>query len=186
MTSSIECYMIMLQYILMYIVYLSVSKTDSQDNIVSLIKKAKHSLTENILTSTDKKNNNGLSQEIKKADALVVEATESNFELGRFITLALQQHKPVLMLQKETMSAPLLLGSSRLVSLETYNPKDKVKMSQILLSFFKTVAKQRLLYRFNFMMSREMNGFLMTRAQEHGMSKADYIRTLILQDMDVK
>ena len=55
----------------------------------------------------------------------------------------------------------------------------------ILAGFFKTVAKQRLLYRFNFMMSREMDGFVREKAKNNGMSKADYIRTLILQDMEL-
>lgn len=173
----------------MYIVFLSIKPSDSTILITKAIESAKHTLWNATLSSNpDQKSSKDaavLTKEIKKADALVVEATESNFELGRFITLALQQHKPVLMLQNENKIVPLLLGSSRLVSLETYKVGDKKAMEQNLTSFFKTVAKQRLLYRFNFMMSREMDAFVRDKAKENSMSKADYIRTLILNDMDL-
>ncbi len=173
----------------MYIVFLSIKPSDSTNLIVSSIESAKHTVWNATLSSNpDQKSSKDaatLTKEIKKADALVVEATESNFELGRFITLALQQHKPVLMLQNENKIVPLLLGSSRLVSLETYKAGNKKEMDQILSGFFKTVAKQRLLYRFNFMMSREMDAFVRDKAKENGMSKADYIRTLIMTDMEL-
>lgn len=173
----------------MYIVFLSIKPSKSVSLIGECIKDAKHSIWETTLSSnpTQKSSKDAaiLTKEIKKADALVVEATESNFELGRFITLALQQHKPVLMLQNENKIVPLLLGSSRLVSLETYKDENKKEMTNILASFFKTVAKQRLLYRFNFMMSREMDAFVRDKAKENGMSKADYIRTLIMTDMEL-
>lgn len=174
----------------MYIVYLSIKTSDSDSLIIDCIKKAKHSVFVATLSSNpDKKSSKDaalLTKEIKKADALVVESTESNFELGRFITLALQQHKPVLMMQNETKQMPLLIGSSRLVSLETYRDGNKKEMDQLLAGFFKTVAKQRLLYRFNFMMSREMDAFVRDQSKDNGMSKADYIRTLIMNDMEVK
>jgi hypothetical protein len=173
----------------MYIVFLSIKPSNSVSLIADCIKDAKHSIWETTLSSNpDQKSSKDaatLTKEIKKADALVVEATESNFELGRFITLALQQHKPVLMLQNENKIVPLLLGSSRLVSLETYRDDNKKEMNNLLSGFFKTVAKQRLLYRFNFMMSREMDAFVRDKAKENGMSKADYIRTLIMTDMDI-
>lgn len=175
---------------IMYIVYLSIKKSDSDSLIIDCIKTAKHSVYIATLSSNPEQKSSKeaaiLTKEIKKADALVVEATESNFELGRFITLALQQHKPVLMLQNETKQVPLLLGSSRLVSLETYKDGNKKEMANVLAGFFKTVAKQRLLYRFNFMMSREMDSFVRDQAKDNGMSKADYIRTLIMNEMEVK
>jgi hypothetical protein len=52
--------------------------------------------------------------------------------------------------------------------------------------FFTDIKKKKLLYRFNLMLSREMNIFLGQRSREHGVSKADYVRTLIFKDMGVQ
>ena len=168
----------------MYIITLAINQTDLQP-IAEIIKKNKHKTMEAILSKLTKNKSSEakLTTEIKKADALVVEASESSFELGRFITLALQQHKPVLMLQKKNKSTPLLVGSSRLISMETYFPEKNQELKKIIESFFKTAKKQRLLYRFNFMMSSDMNDFLMTASQKSGVSKADYIRNLVIENM---
>ena len=168
----------------MYIITLSINQIDLRP-ISEIIKKNKHKVMEAILAqlTNNKSSEAKLTTEIKKADALVVEASESSFELGRFITLALQQHKPVLMLQKKNKSTPLLVGSSRLISMESYFPEKNQELKKIIESFFKTAKKQRLLYRFNFMMSSDMNDFLMTASQKSGVSKADYIRNLVIENM---
>jgi hypothetical protein len=169
----------------MYILFIS---TEKHNFIVDAIEEAKHKVWQNILASDQKRKSTidiaKLMNEIKKSDAVVIESTESNFEMGRFTTLALLQHKPVLMLQKDKYVAPLVLGESRLVTQTSYIPGDAKEMKNILANFFKVVAKQRLLYRFNFMMSREMNAFVGEKAQESGVSKADYIRSLISEVME--
>ena len=171
----------------MYILYLSTKNTPNDKELIGQIEHAKHKVWSLNVSGTKKSDVDNqiatLMKEIKKADACVVEATYPTFELGRFITFALQQHKPALMLQEETKISPLVLGESRLVTSGTYALSKKTQLQEVLAQFFKLVAKQRLLYRFNFMMSREMNRFVMEKSREEGISKADYIRTLILQEM---
>ena len=169
----------------MYIITLAINESDIVP-ITDIIKKNKNKTMEVILAQLSKNRSADakLTTEIKKADALVVEASQSNFELGRFITLALQQHKPVLMLQKKNKPNPLLVGSSRLISMENYLPEKTQDLKKTIESFFKTAKKQRLLYRFNFMMSSDMNEFLSKKAQTAGVSKADYIRNLVIEEMN--
>lgn len=174
----------------MYIVFLApeTSQTDTKKlytAICNKIKDAKNTLYDGTFphdTGAHEDHASALTKEIKKSDALVVEATQSNFNLGRLITLALQQHKPVLMLQKEVNSTPIVIGSSRLVNVKSYKNTNE-DVEEILKDFFKVAKKQRLTYRFNLMLSRDIDIYLNDRAHEFGISKADYIRELIIKDM---
>lgn len=122
-------------------------------------------------------------KEIKKCDAMVVEGTNTTIDLGRFITLGLQQHKSVLLLQKEGQSTQPLLSNSRLVKMTVYNPAKTAKVKEIIDDFIDQMKKQRLVYRFNLMLSPDINEYVMDKAQKQGISKADYIRSLIADDM---
>lgn len=174
----------------MYIVFLApeTSKSDIKNLYTEICKKiedSKNNLYDGTFphdTGAHEDHASQLTKEIKKADAIVVEATQSNFNLGRLITLALQQHKPVLMLQKELNSTPIVIGSSRLVNVKTYK-NTKEDLDEILKDFFKVAKKQRLTYRFNLMLSRDIDIYLNDKAHEFGISKADYIRELIAKDM---
>lgn len=173
----------------MYIVFLapetskSADKTHFQD-ICDKIKASKNTVYDGafpIDSGKHEDHSSQLTKEIKKADAIIVEATQSNFNLGRLITLALQQHKPVLMLQKEDKSSPIVIGSSRLISVKPYSTIADVE--EIMRDFFKIAKKQRLTYRFNLMLSRDIDVYLSEQARSQGLSKADYIRELIVKDM---
>lgn len=174
----------------MYIVFLA--PETANDNIKKLYKEICKKIedSKNILydgtfphdTGAHEDHASQLTKEIKKADALIVEATQSNFNLGRLITLALQQHKPVLMLQKEVNSTPIVIGSSRLVNVKSYKNTSE-DLDNLLKDFIKVAKKQRLTYRFNLMLSRDIDIYLNDKAHEFAISKADYIRELISKDM---
>ncbi len=174
----------------MYIVFLAPETKNAQKHkqyarFVEMIKSFKHVCFDGSFPLDENRFENHaaqLTREIKKADALVVEATESNFNIGRFITLALQQHKPTLLLQQTPGGAPLLIGTSRLVSTKQYEDMEMDAPRQ-LETFLKIAKKQRLNYRFNIMLSRDLNSYVLDKAQSQGMSKADYIRDLIVHDM---
>ncbi len=174
----------------MYIVFLAPETKNTQTlkqygQVVALIKEFKNNCHDGTfpVNANDLENHAAqLTREIKKADALVVEASESNFNIGRFITLALQQHKPTLLLQKAPGENPLLIGTSRLVSIKQYQDIENDIRKHLEL-FFKIAKKQRLTYRFNIMLSKDINNYVMDKAQSQGMSKADYIRELIVHDM---
>jgi len=172
----------------MYIVYLSTT-TDKKINqpILDAIKNNKHTAVDSSFTKEVKNKTAHIAQitkDIKKADGIVIEATDTNFDMGRLITLALLQHKPVLILQKKDSGQGLDLGESRLVSNKTYKTADDKKLMKLVKDFTEDIKKQRLSYRFNLMLSRDINSYLMDQAQAKNISKADYIRTLIIQDMD--
>lgn len=122
-------------------------------------------------------------REIKKTDGLVVEASSPTFDMGRIMTLAIFQHKPLLILQKKGAKVPLELGANRLVNTKTYLPEKGAELERKVEDFIKAIHKQKLTYRFNLMLSRDINAYLMEQAAEKGISKADYIRSLIVQDM---
>lgn len=119
---------------------------------------------------------------IKTADAVVVEGTTLTVETSRFISAALQFRLPVLLLYKKNNPEAQIFETSRLLSLKKYN----ANLPQLLERFFKQIHKQRLLYRFNIMLSREMDSYVMDKSRKQKVSKADYIRDLILRDMENK
>ena len=174
----------------MYIVFLAPETNNSEiktqyEAICKRITDQKNTLFDGAFPSDPTKHEDHASQltrEIKKADALVVEATESNFNLGRLITIAIQQHKPVLMLQKEQKSTPVVIGSSRLIIIKPYKTNDEITES--IKDFFKIAKKQRLNYRFNLMLSRDIDVYLSEKSKDRAISKADYIRELLIQDME--
>ncbi len=122
-------------------------------------------------------------REIKRSDAIIIEGTETNFDLGRLLTLTVLQHKPVLIFQLRGKGEHLELGSNRLVVYKKYIPENMEEIGKNIESFSGIVDQQRLTYRFNLMLSKNINEYLMTSAQKRGISKADYIRNLIFTDM---
>lgn len=125
-----------------------------------------------------------ISQDIKNADGVIIEGTRSTLDIGRFIAAALQYHKPVLILYKNSIPDTLADDTHTLVTIKQYNDtQPHVLEDEILSQFITRVEKKKLLYRFNLMLSKEMNMYLMEKAKTKGVSKADYIRTLITEDM---
>lgn len=171
----------------MNILFLSAnSDTKTNSMIMEAIKRIKHTVTDGSFTNESKNKAETLAKTtraVKKADAIVVEATEVTFDMGRLMTLAIFQHKPLLILQRKGKTQDIELGANRLVNNKTYDETKLSELDRKLEDFMKAVQKQRLTYRFNLMLSRDINGYLMEQAAEKGISKADYIRSLIIQDM---
>ncbi len=172
----------------MYILYLSSNQSkEINDFITSTLKKLKHTVSNGTFLPDAKDKSSKLAKitrEIKKSDALVVEGSTTNFDLGRLMTLAIFQHKPLLILQEKGKEQDVELGANRLVNNKTYTLKKSADFEKKIEDFIKAVKKQRLTYRFNLMLSRDINSYLMDQATDKGISKADYIRSLIIQDMN--
>lgn len=172
----------------MNILYLSANTSKTyNDPIISQIKKYKHALVDGSFDSNTPKKAQHIAnatREIKRSDAIIIEATETNFDLGRLLTLTVLQHKPVLIFQLKGKGEHLELGSNRLVVYKKYIPEKKEDIGKSIQSFMKVVEQQRLTYRFNLMLSKNINTYLMDSAQQRGISKADYIRNLIFSDME--
>lgn len=126
-----------------------------------------------------------IAAEIKKADAVIIEGTRSTLDIGRFIATSLQYHKPILVLYRDAIPDILDDDTHSLLTHRKYTPTNQKELKEeILNDFFTKVNKKKLLYRFNLMLNKEMNSFLMEKAKNYGISKADYIRQLINEDMD--
>lgn len=162
-------------------------KNNNQQKILDVLNKLKFTIIDGSLAKGEiekSKQISNLTLEIKKTDGVVVEASSTDFDMGRQITLALQQHKPVLILQQKENTPPLILGSTRLITTKIYHPENEKELQGIFQDFAKTMKKKSLTYRFNLMLSRDINVHLMDKAQAEGVSKADYIRTLLVGDME--
>lgn len=125
-----------------------------------------------------------ISADIKNADGVIIEATRPTLDIGRFIATAFQYHKPVLVLYQGTIPDTLADDSHSLMTIKEYHETKPRELEHKILSQFVTkVENRKLLYRFNLMLNKEMNMYLMDKAKKQGVSKADYIRTLIYKDM---
>lgn len=126
-----------------------------------------------------------ISNEIKNADAVIITPNITNIELGGCISLCMQHRKTTLVYYERVKPESILFASSNLVKMVKYSEKIGADLETVMKPFFTDIKKKKLLYRFNLMLSREMNVFLSHRSREHGVSKADYVRQLIFKDMGV-
>jgi len=173
----------------MNILYLSANPLPDNNNfIISAIKHLKNAVFSGVLLDSDPKKADKLSavtKEIKRTDAVILETSNINFDMGRLMTLSIFQHKPVLLLQEKGKNSSVELGANRLVNTKTYILGKDTELERKIEDFMKAVKKQRLTYRFNLMLSRDINTYLAEQSADKNISKADYIRSLIIQDMGV-
>jgi tRNA pseudouridine-54 N-methylase len=173
----------------MNILYLSANPSQEVNTfILTAIKRLKNTVISGVLLDTDTKKVEKLAlvtKEIKRTDAVILETTNVNFDMGRLMTLSIFQHKPVLLLQEKGKEQGVELGANRLVNNKTYIIGKDAELERKIEDFMKAVKKQRLTYRFNLMLSRDINTYLAEQSADKNISKADYIRSLIIQDMGV-
>lgn len=133
-----------------------------------------------------KKNYHKITAKIKQCDFMIVESTQSSLGVGRYIGVALHFHKPILVLYTKYPPRTLLGDPTRLITIKKYLPNNKKGLEEKLEQFSKQAEKKIFTYRFNLMLSHEMNNYLLYKSKENGMSKADYIRNLVDADMNSK
>jgi hypothetical protein len=153
-------------------------------HIVDACKSYTHSIIDGYLkkdTESPQDRYKRLVSDMRKAEAMIVEGTTLTVETSRLITLALQLHLPVLLVYTKNNPETSVFETSRLLSLKKYDSKT---LGKVLEKFFRQVDKQRLLYRFNLMLSKDLGAYVLDRSRKHKVSKADYIRSLILRDME--
>jgi hypothetical protein len=154
--------------------------------IIELCEESGHKVLQGYNTAKTKKqiNYKYVSTKIKDSDAVIIEGTRATLDTGRFIASALQYHKPILILHKDKLPDILADDTHKLVSIKQYdeNKTDKLQ-KDVIEDFFLKVHRKKLLYRFNLMLNKEMNAYLMDKAKTNSISKADYIRQLIEADM---
>lgn len=116
-------------------------------------------------------------QGIHLADAVIIEVTHEDIQLGHEITLAIGEKKPILVLStKEDFSKKIihdyLFGAK-------YTPKT---ISSILQDFFANVREMRQAKRFNMFLYPSQVDYLEKTSDKQGMNMSEYIRHLINLD----
>lgn len=120
---------------------------------------------------------------IKLCDAVIVETTQPSIGVGYIIAQALGQHKNVLMLFQDSPHAVLVSEKNRLLVLKRYDNKNIQALKHDLESFLNRVEKNMLKYRFNMMIDQSLNDFLKRESNKQHISKADYVRRLIFENL---
>ncbi len=121
-----------------------------------------------------------IAEAIKKAECVICEVSTITVETSRFISIALQFHIPTLFLYKQENDEMQAFEISRFLTMKKY---DASTLEKKLKEFFTQIEKQKLLYRFNLMLSHELGQFVLDKSKSKRISKADYIRQLIINDM---
>ena len=108
------------------------------------------------------------------ADAVIIEISEEDFQLGHEATLAIQSKKHVLCLSsREDFSNKI---SNRYFHAAKYN---KMTIDQIIEDFLILAQKDLLSRRFNLFLTSGQIQFLKAKGVESGLGASDYLRTLI-------
>lgn len=118
-------------------------------------------------------------KEIQKSDVMVVEATHPSIGVGHTMTLALELHKSVLILHQHYPHGLLVGDPNRLLFLKQYNPENNKELKKIIKEFLEKAGKRLLNIRFNLMIDETEEDYLQWASRKKRISKADYIRQLI-------
>lgn len=117
---------------------------------------------------------------ISHADAVVIEISNPDFQLGHEASLALQAKKHVLCLSiEEDLSLKI---RNEYFHGARYN---KFSLQRILRNFFADIAKEKLKNRYNMFLSDKQLAYVRERSQLEEVSTSEYIRQLIEDDMKV-
>ncbi|KKR06389.1 MAG: hypothetical protein UT34_C0001G0429 [candidate division WS6 bacterium GW2011_GWF2_39_15] len=118
---------------------------------------------------------------IQQADAVIIEISHQDFQLGHEATLAIQSKKPVLCLSiSEDMS---LKVKDRYFYGAKYNA---YSIDEIIENFIKQAKKSVLSQRFNLFLSPTQLKHVELASLKSGMNKSEYIRGLIDNDRTLK
>lgn len=158
-------------------------ETPEHKRIIEMCTKYEHSVTPYYKIDPEKDLRSRIAiiaETIKKSDAVICDVTDMTIETSRIISLALQFHIPTLFLYRFEEKYLQAFEMSRFLTKKRYTEET---LEEKLKEYFRQIDKQRLLYRFNLMLSNELGGYILEKSKSMRISKADYIRKLILKDM---
>lgn len=115
-----------------------------------------------------------IKQGIIWADAVIIEISQEDFQLGHEATLAIQAKKPVLCLSTNQDLTNRI--QSRYFHAAKYN---QYTIDEIIEDFLKKAKKELLKERFNLFLSPTQLSHLRIQAQKHSLTASEFIRQLI-------
>ncbi len=118
------------------------------------------------------------------SDVVVTESTFPSLMVGYILQLALQQRKYVLALYQNNPHRLLVSDSSDYLSVKRFNPKQYPQLKITLSKFLEKTKNKRLNIRFNLMIDSIIDKTLESKSKKINISKADYIRRLIEEDVN--
>lgn len=143
------------------------------DNYLSLLSKREIAR----LKDKDKIHREAIRRGIEWADAIIIEISHEDFQLGHEATIAVQSNKHVLCVSlHEDFDKKINLRYFHGVRYNEYNIDEIVK------NFIDAASKSLLNQRFNFFLSPGQLKYLEDVAKKQGLNKSEYIRKLIDQD----
>lgn len=111
------------------------------------------------------------------ADAVIIEISNEDFQLGHEATLTIQNKKPVLCLSiHEDFSKKI---NNRFFFGARYN---EYNVEEIVENFINFVKKEQLSERFNLFITPSQLSYVEKKAKEEKVNKSEYIRKLIDED----
>lgn len=121
-----------------------------------------------------------IKQDINWADAVVIDVSEENFQLGHETTLAIQNKKHVLCLSinedfSRKIESPYFHGAKY----------SELNIDDIVTDFISSLRQHKFDQRFNFFLSQKQVRTLDLNASKLGLTKSDYIRHLLDSDSKV-
>ncbi|MBN2101049.1 ribbon-helix-helix domain-containing protein [Candidatus Dojkabacteria bacterium] len=119
-----------------------------------------------------------IKQGILWSDAVIIEISNEDFQLGHEATLAIQNKKPVLCLSIHEDFGKKI--KSRFFFGSKYN---QYNIKFIVQEFINRVRKGVLTERFNFFLSPAQLQHLKISSQKTGITKSEYLRSLIEKDL---
>lgn len=141
--------------------------------------------TENFKLKKDYRNySKTIRKLLTESDVVVTESTFPSIMVGYILHLALQQRKHVLVLYQNNPHRILVGDSSEYLNVKRYNPKQYQKLKTILGKFFDKTKNKSLNIRFNLMIDEMLDKILEKKSKKINISKADYIRKLIENDVN--
>ncbi len=111
---------------------------------------------------------------ISNSQAVVIEISHEDFQLGHEATLTIMAKKPVLCLSiHEDFSKKIVNPYFFAAKYNEYN------IEEIVSNFIKRIEKESLDHRFNLFLSKRQTELLETASKKAGMNNSEYIRMLI-------
>jgi len=120
---------------------------------------------------------------MKTCEAVIFEGTIPSTGCGHFLTIALQNHIPVLFLNQNRYTGLMIRDANRILKVKTYNTKDHKDLELTIKKFIQFAKGKKLRTRFNIMIDDSIENHLDYIAKARNVSRADYVRSLIYEDI---
>lgn len=125
------------------------------------------------------------SEAITRSDIVIIEATNYGFQEGFYMSQALQQKKPVLLLTRNNVRGLLVHGiKNKILTIQQYSTHDDLKKAVSKFIRTNTISTKDL--RFNFFIDRHIYNYLREVSYETGKNKSEIIRELLEDEIDRK